>query len=190
MSEPGIKLSQSKITQTIDLNKLVGADISDDEQLVIKIGQKIIDYMEERVDEGKGYDREKLKSPYSTSYSESLEFKAAGKSRNDVNMKLSGDMMASIDILKTDGSKITIGIDDEEQAAKAYGHMTDFKGHPTLAGKGNRRPFFGVTPEELKEYVLSEFKDEIKAKKVTSASEINKLISFIRGMRTLGDFLK
>jgi phage gpG-like protein len=188
MSEPGIKLSKSKVTQTIDLNKIVGSDISADELLVNRIGQAIIDYMDERVDDGKGLGEVKLKSPYSDSYAESLDFKAAGKSKSDVNMKLSGDMMGSIDLLKVDGSKLTIGIDDPDQAIKAYGHQTGFEGHPHI--KGPKRPFFGVTPDEIKKKILPEFKDEIKAKRVTSAEEQNRLINFIRGIRTLGDLLK
>lgn len=185
------KTTEEEVSQTIDLNKIIGEDISNDETLVSRIGQSIIEYMEERVDKGIGKGGVKpLKSPYSKEYVDSLDFKAAGKSKNNINMKLSGDMMASVDILKTDGAKITIGIDDDLQAAKAYGHMTDFKGHPTLDGLGNKREFFGVTSKELKDHVLSEFKGEIKAKKVTSSDELKKLISFIRGVKTLGDLLK
>ena len=188
MSEPGIKLSKSKVTQTIDLNKIVGSDISSDELLVSRIGQAIIDYMDTRVEDGKGLGEVKLKSPYSDSYSESLDFKAAGKSKNQVNMRLSGDMMGSIDLLATDGSKLTIGIDNPDQAIKAYGHQTGFEGHPFI--KGPKRPFFGVTPDEIKKKILPEFKDEIKAKRVTSAEEQTRLINFIRGIKTLGDLLK
>lgn len=179
MAKPKVTLEE--VSQEIDLNKLVGSDISEDEQLVLKIGQKIIDYMEERVDDGLGYGRTKLKSPYSDAYSESLNFKAAGKSKTDVNMKLSGDMMASIDIIEVNGSKVTIGIDDPDQVPKAFNHQTG----DTVP----RRPFFGVTNEELKQYVLSEFKDEIKAKRTTSAEEQSRLISAIRGIRTLAEFL-
>lgn len=179
MAKPKVTLEE--VSQQIDLNKLVGSDISEDEQLVLKIGQKIIDYMEERVDEGLGYNRKKLEPEYSKEYAESLPFKAAGKSRNDVNMKLTGDMMASIDIIEVNGSKITIGIDDPSQAPKAFNHQTG----DTVP----KRPFFGVTNKELKEYVLSEFKDEIKAKRTTSAEEQSRLISAIRGIRTLAEFL-
>lgn len=175
------KASLDEVSQKFDLNEIVGQDISGDEQLVMAIGQKIIDYMEERVDDGLGYGRAKLKSPYSDAYSDSLNFKAAGKSKTDVNMKLSGDMMASIDILDVNGSKITIGIDDPDQAPKAFNHQTG----DTVP----RRPFFGVTKAELKEYVLNEFKDEIKAKRTTSAEEQSRLISAIRGIRTLAEFL-
>lgn len=179
MAKPKVTLEE--VSQEIDLNKLVGSDISEDEQLVLKIGQKIIDYMEERVDDGLGYGRTKLKSPYSDAYANSLNFKAAGKSKTDVNMKLSGDMMASIDIIEVNGSKVTIGIDDPDQVPKAFNHQTG----DTVP----RRPFFGVTNEELKQYVLSEFKDEIKAKRTTSAEEQSRLISAIRGIRTLAEFL-
>lgn len=179
MAKPKVTLEE--VSQEIDLNKLFGSDISEDEQLVLKIGQKIIDYMEERVDDGLGYGRTKLKSPYSDAYANSLNFKAAGKSKTDVNMKLSGDMMASIDIIEVNGSKVTIGIDDPDQVPKAFNHQTG----DTVP----RRPFFGVTNEELKQYVLSEFKDEIKAKRTTSAEEQSRLISAIRGIRTLAEFL-
>jgi hypothetical protein len=188
MSEAGIKLSKSKITQTIDLNDVIGSDISSDEVLVNRIGQAIIDYMENRVSDGRGLDNVKLKSPYSDSYADSLNFKAAGKTKNNVNMKLSGDMLGSIDLLKVDGSKLTIGIEDPDQAIKAYGHQTGFEGHPFL--KGPKRPFFGVSTEELKKKVLTDFKKEIEAKKVTSFETQSKMINLIRGIKTLGDLLK
>lgn len=178
---PGFTLSEEEVSQTIDLKKITGVDISNDEKLVLKIGQKIIDYMEERVADGMGFNRSKLKSPYSSSYADSLVFKAAGKSKNQVNMRLSGDMMASIDILETDGAKIKIGIDDDSQAPKAYNHQTG----DTLP----KREFFGVSNSELKNYIINEFKDEIKAKKVTSAEETESLIKTIRGIRTLAEFL-
>ena len=188
MAEFKIEKSQEEISQTINLNELIGSDISSDEKLVTKIGQSIIDYMEKRVDDGLGYGRQKLKSPYSKEYASSLDLKAAGKSKSEVNMKLSGDMMASIDILEVNGAKIKIGIDDGSQAPKAYGHQTGFKGHPTLESSKNKREFFGVTKEEIKKYILDEFKDDIKAKRSTSTEETNKVINAVRGIRTLADF--
>lgn len=190
MSEPGIKLSKRKITQTIDLNEVVGSDISSDEILVTKIGQAIIDYIDTRVEDGMGLGREKLKSPYSKSYSESLNFKAAGKSRSHVNMRLSNDMMAAIDIVEKKGAKITYGITDPEEAAKAYGHQTGFEGHPTIPEGKYKRPFFGVTKDEIKKYILDEFKDEINAKKVTSAEGIKKVIGELKGKLTLADLFE
>lgn len=182
MSRKGFELTQEIVSQTIDLNDVVGSDISEDEVLVNRIGQAIIDFMDERSMQGKGYNGQNLKAPYSDAYADSLNFKAAGKSKNQVTMRLSGDMMASIDILKVDGSKLVIGIDDPDQAPKAYNHQTG----DTVP----KREFFGVSTEELKKKILPEFKKEIQAKKVTSAEELNKMVSFIRGIKTLGDLLK
>lgn len=126
--------------------------------------------MDERVDSGKGLNGVKLKSPYSKAYSDSLNFKAAGKSSTEVNMKLSGDMMSSIDLLSEDGATIEIGIDNETQAIKAYGNQTGFEGHPTI--KGPKRPFFGVSVDELKTKILPKFQDKINASEVTKASEL------------------
>lgn len=173
------KATLDKVSQTINLNEVVGSDISSDEKLVSKIGQAIIDYMDQRVEDGLGYGRKKLKSPYSKSYASSLNFTAAGKSKNHVNMRLSGDMMSSIDLLDTSGAEITLGIEGSE-APKAFNHQTG----DTVP----KREFFGVTKDEIKKYVLDQFKDDINAKKVTSVSEQNKLIGAVRGIRTLADF--
>lgn len=163
MSEPGIKLSKTKVSQTIDLSDAAGKDISGDPILVKKIGQRMIDFMVDRAKDGKGIDGVKLKSPYSKSYQESLAFQAAGKSKNDVNMTLSGDMLGSVDF-QEDKSKITLEIADPDQAIKAYGNQTGFAGHPTIKN-GPRRPFFGLSKAEIKE-VLSDFTDEINAVQV------------------------
>lgn len=173
------KATLEKLSQTINLNEVIGSDISGDEKLVSKIGQAIIDYMDTRVEDGLGLGRKKLKSPYSKDYSESLNFKAAGKSKGHVNMRLSGDMMASVDILETIGSKVTIGIEGD-QAPKAFNHQTG----DTLP----KREFFGVTKDEIKKYILDEFKDEIKAKKVSSNEAIDNAVRGFRGIKTLADF--
>lgn len=158
MSEPGIKLSKTKVSQTIDLSDIVGKDISGDPLLVRQIGQGIIDYLLERVGSGRGINGVKLKSPYSADYADSLEFKASGKVKSEVNMRLSGDMLGSLDFTDN-GSEITLTIDDPEQAIKAYAHQTGFEGHPTI--KGPRRPFFGLSEREVN-IVLRDFKEEIE----------------------------
>lgn len=178
MAEIKSKNSLDEVSQTINLNDLIGSDISSDEKLVTKIGQAIIDYMDTRVEDGLGLGRKKLKSPYSKGYSQSLDFVAAGKSKGHVNMRLSGDMMGAVDILDTNGSEIKIGITGD-QAPKAFNHQTG----DTLP----KREFFGVTKEEIKKYILDEFSSEIKAKKVTSAAEINALTNKVREIKTIAD---
>jgi hypothetical protein len=191
MAEPGIKLTKSRVSQKLDLNELTGRDISSDPVLVRKIAQGVIDYMVDRAKEGRGLGRKDLKSPYSKAYANSLSFKAAGKSRNQVNMTLTGDMLRSIDILEEDGALVVIGIDDEVDAPKAYGHQTGFEGHPTIPNGKYKRPFFGVTSDEVKREVLPKFKAEIDAsagsRTISSLESQEKAVEFVRGLRTLED---
>jgi hypothetical protein len=194
MAEPGIKLTKKRVSQKLDLNELTGRNIASDPVLVRKIAQGIIDYMVDRAKSGRGLGRKDLKSPYSKSYSESLAFKAASKSRNDVNMTLSGDMLRSIDILEEDGASVVIGIDDEVDAPKAYGHQTGFEGHPTIPSGKYKRPFFGVTTDEVKKEVLPKFKAEIEqsagARTISSLESQEAAISFIQGIRRLGQLFQ
>jgi len=150
MKKPTITLS--KIEQEFDLKELFGVDLSEDESLKQAIGQVMIDQMLSRIDDGRGIGGVRLKSPYSKLYSESLEFKAAGKSKNKVNMKLTGDMLASIDIVSTDGNKIVIGI-GEDEVEKAFNHQTG----DTVV----KRPFFGFTKDEVSS-IVGKFKTKVK----------------------------
>lgn len=194
MAEPGIKLRKTRIEQKLNLAEIIGKDISADRVLVRKIAQGIIDYMVDRAKDGKGIGRRDLKSPYSKAYAESLAFKAAGKSRNNVNMRLSGDMLRSIDILEEDGASVTIGIDDPIDAPKAYGHQTGFEGHPTIPQGKYRRRFFGVTSDEIKKEIIPKFKDDIDrsvgTRAVTSLETQEAAIEFVQGIRNLGQLFE
>ena len=134
------KITLSKFEQEIDLKELFGVDLSDDDSLKQAIGQFLIDRMLERVDSGKGIGGVKLKSPYSKEYSKSLEFKAAGKSRGKVNMSLTGDMLASIDLLSTDGNKIKIGIEDDSLGSPPCRAALDGRSSGEDLPRGNHRP--------------------------------------------------
>jgi hypothetical protein len=116
----------------------------------------------ERASSGKGLEfskdgsasEVKLKSPYSKTYSESLDFIAAGKSKSDVNMSLTGDMLASVQVEDRGGNKIAVYIDGETEVLKAYNHITG----DTVP----KRPFFGVSKKDVKE-VVSDFESEIES---------------------------
>jgi|LakMenE01Jun11ns_1017448.scaffolds.fasta_scaffold9959057_17 hypothetical protein len=194
MAEPGIKLRKTRIEQKLNLTEIIGKDISSDPVLVRKIAQGIIDYMVDRAKDGKGIGRKDLKSPYSKAYAESLAFKAAGKSRNNVNMTLSGDMLRSIDILEEDGASVVIGIDDPTDAPKAYGHQTGFEGHPTIPQGKYRRQFFGVTTDEVKKEIIPKFKSEIDrsvgTRAVSSLETQEAAIDFVQGIRNLGQLFE
>lgn len=147
------KLTKRAIEQEIDLGEIFGIDATDAPALKEAVAQAIIDRMVSRTEDGKAYGGGKLKSPYSKAYQKTREFIAAGKKANDVNMELTGDMLAAIDVISTSGNKIKIGISDELQVLKAYNHNTG----DTVP----RRPFFGISKDELKD-IGFKFSEDIK----------------------------
>ena len=159
MAAPIIK--KSKTSQKINLKEEFGIDFRGRDSLKQALGQAIIDRIVSRTESGQGMSfgfsgsgtPVKLKSPYSKAYAKSDDFKAFGKSRGNVNMTLTGDMLASIDLLKIDGNTIEVGINDSEEALKSYNHNTG----DTVP----KRPFFGVNKKELKE-IRREFSSDIK----------------------------
>jgi hypothetical protein len=190
-----LKVTESEVSQEIDLNKLTGADLSQDPELTREIQQATIDYMLGRISEGKGIGGKALRSPYSKTYQASQDFEAAGKSATDVNMELSGDMLGTIDIIKesNNGAKFTFGINDPTEAIKAYGHQTGFKGHPTIPQGKYKREFFGVFEKELKENVLSQFQEDIdRLKRSRVREETSRQINqrVLQSIRTAADLFR
>lgn len=182
-----IKISLDEISQEIDLEKLTGVSFENDPELKREIGQAMIDFMKSRIeDNNAGYGGQKLKSPYSKSYSESLDFQAAGKSDGDVNMTLSGDMLGSIDLVDETDSGFKIDINDPDVIPRAYGHMTGFEGHPNKKMSKYKRQFFGLSEDEQKQ-IIKDFSSDIKNIK-TAKSEVNDFqSSLLERFRTARD---
>ena len=157
---PGLTATIDEISQEIDLENLIGVKVGKDKALLREIAQEVIDYMIDRtqVDRKELGGQKPLKSPYSKSYSESKDFKAAGKSRTKVDLTLSGDMLGSIDLVEESNSGFKIAI-AADQTPKAFGHISGFEGHPVL--RGPKRPFFGVTKDELITKILPKFKADL-----------------------------
>jgi hypothetical protein len=160
MAKP--KITKSSVEQTIDLEELFGVSFKGATQLKEAIGQAIIDRIVSRTEAGVGMSFNsqgkgqtlKLKSPYSKAYTKSTEFKAHGKSKNKINMKLTGDMLGLMDIKKQTGNSVTIGWDKGDgQDAKVFNHQTG----DTVP----RRPFFGISRTELLK-IKSEFNPDVK----------------------------
>ena len=150
----GPRFKKSKVSQTINLKEVFGFDFRGKDSLKELVGQKVLDYMRQRTEAGKAFGGKRdLKAPYSKEYAESLEFKAHGKSKNKVNMKLTGDMLGLMDF-KIDGNKLIFGWDDPEENAKAFNHNTG----DTVP----KRPFFGVNKTEMIR-IQKSLKDEIRA---------------------------
>ena len=148
-----LKLSLDEVSQTINLSKEAGIDLSNDPSLINSIGQDIIDYMVQRTEAGKAIGGNKdLKKPYSIAYIKSAEFKAFGKKPNEVNMTLTGDMLGAIDLTNTDSDKLKIEIVEDLQVKKSFNHNTG----DTVP----KRDFFGITASELDD-ILAKHSDEI-----------------------------
>jgi len=171
----GLILEEDLVAQEFDLEEITGRDFSEDEPLLFEIGEAVADFVRDRSASNKGIGGKTLPKPYSKVYQESADFKLFGKSANDVNMRLTGDMLDSIEIIDAQGSKLLVGITDEN-APKAHGHMTGKNGQvPKM-----KREFFGLTADELNK-VLKEFKSDIK--KLPKAGESEETSA----VRTLGD---
>jgi phage gpG-like protein len=148
----GLKISKTNVEQTINLKEIFGTDFDGLKSLREAIGGAIIEKIRTRTAQGLGSNGRPLKSPYSAGYANSLDFKAAGKSRGNVNMKLSGDMLGLLDIKRQSSNEITIGWKDASQNPKAYNHQ--------VGDTVPRRPFFGISKKELFE-IKDQFQDEI-----------------------------
>lgn len=168
----GLKLTESEVSQTINLNELFETNFSGNSGLAQAVGQAIVDKILSRTASGFGVDGKKLKSPYSKDYSESLEFKAFGKSKNNVNMELTGQMLGTIDVLENNRGKIKIGWGDDVENAKAYNH--------NIGDTVPRRPFFGITESELKE-IKEEFVDRVKEETSGLQSERDRIVNELIG---------
>lgn len=162
---PKRKLSEAEVSLEIDIKKLFGKSVND-AAIRRAIGESLIDKINKRAEAGNGVDGKgqevKLLAPYSEAYSKSLEFKAFGKKKNKVNMKLTGSMLSSIDLIDESSSSLKIGIDNEE-APKAYNHMVG----DTLP----KRPFLGLTSKDLED-VKKEFAEEVKSLEPVTAKDI------------------
>jgi len=137
---------------------------SEEERSAIAFG--IISYITDRTKAGKGRDGKKWTPPadkYSKEYRESLDFKNAKKGQRKVNLTLSGDMLASIDLLKSESGKLTIGIDKgDADHDKAEGNIRGSYGKST-GFKSKARDFLSISQKEVNK-VLKDFplKDDEK----------------------------
>lgn len=111
------------------------------------IAAEIISYVRTRTLSGKDMNNKSFKG-YSKGYIRSTDFKAANKSKGQVNLRLSGDMLAYMELVKNQTGKLVIGYGDENpQAGKAEGNHIGSYGK--TANSKNARPFLGIDPKTL-----------------------------------------
>ena len=140
-----ITLKKNKeVSQTINLNDLIEGEATEQQ------AAEFFDLVKERIIERSQSGVDINESPfddYSEKYAESK-----GVSVGDVDMTLSSDMLENINYeFKNGVIKIFV---DENEAPRAYAHMTGFKGHPTIKN-GPVRKFFGVNDDDAVNFAES-----------------------------------
>lgn len=135
---------------------MFGVSFQGERALRMAIAQKVIDHIVKRTQEGKDISGKNL-AKYHPDYIASAEFELAGKSKDEVNMTLTGNMLAQLDLLSDSPNTIRIGWEDTEEILKAYNH--------NVGDTVTKRPFFGITPKEAKEVILEEFDKDIESLK-------------------------
>ncbi len=128
-----------------------------------KFGENVIDKIAERT-EKKRIDKngKPFKAPYSRAYQKSDIFSIYGKTPNKVNLKLTGEMLASMKVGKSGSLKLKIIMADKINNDKAHGHINGIKrlinqNEKVRFKKGKRmkrktqkvkRDFLGLPPED------------------------------------------
>ena len=111
-----------------------------------EVADLVIERIVNRTDQGVDKDGKKF-AKYSTSYKDSLDFKIAGK--GPVNLQLSGDMLAAIEVLDLTSRSAVIGFEKgSDENAKADGNIRGTYGNPTPI-KGKARDFLGISEKDL-----------------------------------------
>lgn len=111
-----------------------------------ELGLRILQFIRQR--SAKGLDKDNNPFPkYSPSYKNSLDFKIAGKS-SKVNLKLSGDMLAALDLLNHRKGELLIGFENgTEENDRAEGNILGSYGKDPDEKKA--RDFLGIDPKDL-----------------------------------------
>ena len=140
-------MAQQKVTIPIP------EDLGPDEREAL--GKDIVEFIRQRSERGIGVKETSggrfINVPfpaYSKSYLESLDFKVAGKSKK-VNLKLSGDMLIAMDVLKHKKGEIVIGFErGSDENDRAEGNILGTYGTDTPNPR-RARNFLGISNPDL-----------------------------------------
>lgn len=116
-----------------------------------ELADLVIEHIIDRTN--RGIDKNGSKFPgYSKDYVKSLDFKIAGKSKGKVNLQLSGDMLAALDLLNHKKGAIVIGYEKgTEENDRAEGNILGSYGRSPDPNKA--RDFLGIKERKLKELI-------------------------------------
>lgn len=112
-----------------------------DETDRLQVAQKVIQRIVERTDDNTDVNGRRFQN-YSESYSKSLDFKIAGKDRKDPNLRLSSDMLESIQVLSHGPGYVTVGYNEgtAENDKANWAEASD---------NGPSRKFLGISETDL-----------------------------------------
>lgn len=132
--------------QKIELD--IPSDLTPSQRL--ELADLVIEHIVERTQNGLDKNGAKFKG-YSKSYMKSLDFKNAGKSKS-VDLQLSGDMLAALELLNDKNGKIVIGYKrGTTENDKAEGNILGSYGGDPDPRKA--RDFLGIDKKKLKELI-------------------------------------
>ncbi len=143
----GLTLSKSEVSQTLNLEELLGVSFRGQRELRLAIAQRVIDYIVERTQNGKNIRNQDFLE-YKDSYKESTVFDLL-KDSTTPNMTLTGTMLASIDVLADGPNTVVIGFEDGTEILKAYNH--------NIGDTVKKREFFGIRADDFKKLIKDEF---------------------------------
>ena len=148
-----------------------------DELQATELGDAYIEYIYQRTTKDNVDKSGKPFPGYTDEYKASLDFKNMGKSSN-VNLELSGDMLAELKILQIKGNRIRIGYENgTDENAKADGNIRGTYGKKE-PDPSKARDFLGFEGKELEE------KERIDRKFIKSDSSIKKQIESVNSLST------
>lgn len=111
------------------------------------VGKELLEFIRKRTASGRGKGSGTFPK-YSKEYTQSLDFRNARKSAGKVNLKLSGDMMAALDVLSHKKGQLIYGFKNKtEENDRAEGNILGSYGGSPNASKV--RDFMGLDKNEV-----------------------------------------
>lgn len=112
------------------------------------LGEEILSFIRKRTARSLDKDGDRFPA-YTKEYTQTLDFRNAGKTKAKVNLKLSGDMLAAMDVLSTRKGSVLIGFrNGTPENARADGNIRGTYGKPR-PDASKARDFLGIDPADL-----------------------------------------
>lgn len=122
-----------------------------------ELGKRIVEEVRERTDRGIDKNGKQFKG-YTKEYKQSLDFKNAGKT-SKVDLQLTGDLLAELDVVTISSSSITIGYPvGHELAGQAEGNTIGSYGQSS-GNTSRARDYIGL-PDKVVNRIVQEIRSE------------------------------